>query len=108
MLTVDQYVDAVEASGAPIVSIAGGELTLHPQIVEFVSQIISQQKRIPAHKCVLFGGVMQKIRLLSISTWMGWIRLMISRPVVKGCSNCCKAIKVGIEKGYRVTTSATV
>lgn len=62
MLTVDQYVDAVEVSGAPIVSIAGGELTLHFQIDEIVSQIISQKKNVYlCTNALLLERVMQKI-----------------------------------------------
>jgi hopanoid biosynthesis associated radical SAM protein HpnH len=70
MLTVDQCIAAAEESGAPIVSIAGGEPTLHPEIDEIVARIVAKKrfvylctnallmervmKRIPASKYFAF------------------------------------------------------
>ncbi len=39
VMSVEHCLAAVEESGAPIVSIAGGEPTLHPQIDEIVNRI---------------------------------------------------------------------
>ena len=44
-LTVEQCMAAVEESGAPIVSIAGGEPTIHPQIADIVNSITQKRKR---------------------------------------------------------------
>ncbi len=44
MLSVRQCMDAVEESGAPIVSIAGGEPTLHPRIDEIVNGIVARKR----------------------------------------------------------------
>lgn len=44
MLSVQECLDAVEESGAPIVSIAGGEPLLHPKIHEIVAEIIKQRR----------------------------------------------------------------
>ena len=43
-LSVEQCMAAVEESGAPIVSIAGGEPTIHPQIAEIVNSITAKKK----------------------------------------------------------------
>ena len=43
-LSVEQCLDAVEEAGAPIVSIAGGEPTLHPQIDEIVNGIVARKR----------------------------------------------------------------
>ena len=43
-LTVDQAVDAIEESGAPMVSIAGGEPLLHPDIDKIVAALLARKK----------------------------------------------------------------
>src|SRR5215468_10541652 len=43
-MPVEQAVGAIEASGAPMVSIAGGEPLMHPQIDEIVRQLLDRNK----------------------------------------------------------------
>ena len=43
MKPVDVALDAVKESGAPIVSIAGGEPTIHPKIAEIINRLIDQK-----------------------------------------------------------------
>src|SRR6478672_11968236 len=43
-MPVQQAVGAVEESGAPMVSIAGGEPLMHPQIDVIVSELIKRKK----------------------------------------------------------------
>jgi hopanoid biosynthesis associated radical SAM protein HpnH len=43
-LTVDQAVGAIEESGAPMVSIAGGEPLLHPDIDKIVEALLARKK----------------------------------------------------------------
>ena len=43
-LTVEQAVDAIEESGAPMVSIAGGEPLLHPDIDKIVAALLARKK----------------------------------------------------------------
>ena len=43
-MPVEQAVGAIEESGAPMVSIAGGEPLMHPQIDEIVRQLIARRK----------------------------------------------------------------
>src|SRR5581483_12060038 len=43
-MPVDQAVEAVVESGAPMVSIAGGEPLMHPQIDEIVRQLLARKK----------------------------------------------------------------
>ena len=62
MLTVEQCVSAVEESGAPIVSIAGGEPTLHPQIDEIVKGITARKKFVyMCTNALLMERVMKRI-----------------------------------------------
>src|ERR1700759_1627990 len=43
-MPVEQAIGAVEESGAPMVTIAGGEPLMHPQIGEIVSQLLKKKK----------------------------------------------------------------
>src|ERR1700677_3327096 len=43
-MPVEQAVAAVEEGGAPMVSLAGGEPLMHPQIGEIVSQLLAKKK----------------------------------------------------------------
>ena len=43
-LSVDEAVGAIEESGAPMVSIAGGEPLLHPQIGQIVEELVKRRK----------------------------------------------------------------
>ena len=43
MMDVDECVRAVEESGAPIVSIAGGEPTIHPKIDEIINELVRRK-----------------------------------------------------------------
>src|ERR1700731_765834 len=43
-MPVEQAVGAVEESGAPMVSIAGGEPLIHPEIDEIVPQLVARKK----------------------------------------------------------------
>lgn len=45
-LTLDECLAAVDESGAPIISITGGEPLLHPDIVPLVEQILARQRGI--------------------------------------------------------------
>ena len=70
-LTPDECMAAVEESGAPIVSVTGGEPTIHPQIAEIVSRIIRQKKFV--YLCttgLLMGRVMEQV---PPSTYLCWV-----------------------------------
>ena len=43
-MPVDQAIGAIEECGAPMVSIAGGEPLMHPQIHEIVAELIKRKK----------------------------------------------------------------
>src|ERR1700730_13458288 len=43
-MPVDQAIAAIEECGAPMVSIAGGEPLMHPEIDEIVRQLIARRK----------------------------------------------------------------
>ena len=51
-MPVERAVAAIEESGAPMVSIAGGEPMMHPQIDDMVNELVKRKKyRLPVHQC---------------------------------------------------------
>jgi hopanoid biosynthesis associated radical SAM protein HpnH len=45
-LPLEKCLEAVDASGAPVVSICGGEPTLYPELAELVREVIARQRHI--------------------------------------------------------------
>lgn len=114
MLTVDQCMQAVEDSGAPIVSIAGGEPTMHPQIHEIVERIIATKRFVyMCTNALLMERVMKKIpasKYFCFVVHMDGMEEAHDQSVYrKGVFKIAtRAMKVAMEKGYRVTTNTTI
>ncbi len=114
MLTVEQSIAAVQETNAPIVSIAGGEPTLHPQIDEIVAGIIGQKKFVyMCTNALLMERVMKKIPPSKYFCWVVHLdgmeeahdRSVYRKGVFKVA---LRGIKAALEGGYRVTTNTTV
>ena len=114
VLTVEQCIAAVEESGAPVVSIAGGEPTLYPEIHEVVSRITAQKRFV--YLCtngLLMERVMKKVPPSKYFCWVVHLdgmdeahdRAVYRKGVFKIAA---RGIKVAMEKGYRVTTNSSV
>ncbi|MCH7786183.1 MAG: adenosyl-hopene transferase HpnH [Chloroflexi bacterium] len=114
MLTVDQCIAAVEESGAPIVSIAGGEPTLHPQIAEIVHRITDTKKFVYlCTNALLMERVMKNIppsKYFCFVVHLDGMEEAHDKSVYrKGVFKIAiKGIESALEKGYRVTTNTTV
>jgi hopanoid biosynthesis associated radical SAM protein HpnH len=114
MLTADQCIAAVEESGAPIVSIAGGEPTLHPQIDEIVARIIAQKRFVYlCTNALLMERVMKQIPPSKYFAFVvhldGMEEAHDASVYRKGVFNIAvRGIKAGIDQGYRITTNTTV
>ena len=114
MLTVDQCIAAVEESGAPIVSIAGGEPTLHPQIAEIVHRITDTKKFVYlCTNALLMERVMKNIppsKYFCFVVHLDGMEEAHDKSVYrKGVFKVAvKGIESALEKGYRVTTNTTV
>lgn len=114
MLTADQCIAAVEESGAPIVSIAGGEPTLHPEIDEIVARIIAQKRFVYlCTNALLMERVMKRIPPSKYFAFVvhldGMEEAHDASVYRKGVFKIAvRGIKAGIEQGYRVTTNTTV
>lgn len=114
MLTVDQCIKAVEESGTPIVSIAGGEPTLHPQIHNIVNEIVNKRKFVyMCTNALLMERVMKKIppsKYFCFVVHLDGMEDAHDKSVYrKGVFKIAIAgIKSALSKGYRVTTNTTV
>lgn len=114
MLTVEQCLAAVEESGAPIVSIAGGEPTIHPQIHEIVNRITAQKRFVyMCTNALLMERMFRKIppsKHFAFVVHMDGMEKAHDKSVYrKGVFRIAlKGIKEALDKGYRVTTNTTV
>ena len=114
MLSVEQCLSAVQESGAPVVSIAGGEPTLHPQIDEIVNRITAQKKFVYlCTNALLMERLMKKVapsKYFCFVVHLDGMEAAHDKAVYqKGVFKIAvRAIRTGLEKGYRVTTNTTV
>lgn len=113
-LSVDQCLAAVAESGAPIVSIAGGEPTLHPQIHDIVNRITADKKFVyMCTNALLMERVMKKIppsKYFCFVVHMDGMEAAHDKSVYrKGVFRIAvRGIKNALDAGYRVTTNTTV
>ena len=114
MLSVRECLDAVEESGAPIVSIAGGEPTLHPQIHEIVNGIIERKRFVyMCTNALLMERVMKNIppsKYFCFVVHLDGMEEAHDKSVYrKGVFRIAtRAIRAALDSGYRVTTNTTV
>lgn len=114
MLTVEQCILAVEESGAPIVSIAGGEPTLHPDIDKIVKGITDRKKFVyMCTNALLMERVMKNIppsKYFCFVVHMDGMEEAHDKSVYrKGVFKIAvRAMEEALAKGYRVTTNTTV
>ena len=112
--SVEDCLAAVEESGAPIVSIAGGEPTLHPQIHDIVNGITARKRFVyMCTNALLMERVMKKIppsKYFCFVVHLDGMEEAHDRSVYrKGVFKIAtRAMKVAMDNGYRVTTNTTV
>ncbi len=112
-LSVEEAVAAIEESGAPMVSIAGGEPLLHPDIGEITDRLIASKHFV--YLCT--NGVLLQRRLdrFKPSPYFAWTVHIdgladrhdqaVARQGV--FDKAVEAIKAAKERGFRVTTNST-
>ena len=114
MMPVDQALDAVAQSGAPIVSVAGGEPTIHPKIDQILNQLVAQKYFV---YCCTNGLLLERLLAkVPPSKYLCWVvhvdgmqekhdesvaRSGVFKKAIQG-------IQVALDKGYRVCTNTTV
>lgn len=113
-LTVEQALRAVDECGAPIVSIPGGEPLLHPEMDQIVRGLVERKKFI--YLCTNALLLKRKMELfkpskyLSFSIHMDGLKEEHDHAVCREgvFEQAIAAIKMALEKGFRVTTNTTL
>jgi hopanoid biosynthesis associated radical SAM protein HpnH len=112
-MPVEQAVGAVLEAGAPMVSIAGGEPLIHPEIDEIVRQLVARKKFV--YLCTNALLMEKKLDKFKPSPYFSWAVHIdglaerhdqsVSREGV--FDKAVSAIKAAKAKGFRVTTNTT-
>ena len=112
-LSVEECVGAMEECGAPMVSIAGGEPLLHPQIADIVEALLERKKFV--YLCT--NGVLLRRRMdqFKPSPYFSWAvhvdglrerhDIAVAREGV--FDEVVEAIREAKRRGFRVTTNST-
>jgi hopanoid biosynthesis associated radical SAM protein HpnH len=112
-MPVEQAVAAVEECGAPMVSIAGGEPLIHPEIDEIVRQLVKRKKFV--YLCTNALLMEKKLDRFTPSPYFSWavhidgLRERHDESVSREGTfdKAVSAIKAAKAKGFRVTTNTT-
>jgi len=112
-LSVTDVVHAVEESDAPMVSIAGGEPLLHPQIAEMVEALV--KRKIYVYLCTNAVLLMRRLDKFTPSEYFSFVVHMdglrerhdaaVDREGV--FDTAVEAIREAKRRGFRVTTNST-
>jgi hopanoid biosynthesis associated radical SAM protein HpnH len=112
-MPVAQAVGAIEESGAPMVSIAGGEPLMHPQIDEIVRQLLGRRKIVfLCTNAVLLPKHIHKFKPHPNFSWIVHIDGLRERHDASVCKDgvfdeAVAAIKQAKAAGFRVMTNTT-
>jgi hopanoid biosynthesis associated radical SAM protein HpnH len=112
-MPVEQAVGAVEECGAPMVSIAGGEPLIHPEIDEIARELIDRKRFV--YLCTNAIMMERKLDLFEPSPYFSWavhIDGLRERHDESVCregvfDKAVAAIHAAKERGFRVTTNTT-
>ena len=114
MMPVDEALGAVKESGAPIVSIAGGEPTIHPRIDQIINTLVEQKYFV--YCCtngLLLERVMNKVPPSKYLCWVVHLDGMeekhdesVAREGV--FQKAVAVLEQALDRGYRVCTNTTV
>jgi hopanoid biosynthesis associated radical SAM protein HpnH len=112
-MPVEQAVGAIEECGAPMVSIAGGEPLIHPEIDEIVRQLIARKKFVYlCTNALLMERKLDKFKPSPYFAWAVHMDGLRERHDASGCregvfDKAVAAIKAAKAQGFRVTTNTT-
>ena len=112
-MPVEQAVGAIEESGAPMVSIAGGEPLIHPEIHEIAGELVRRKKFV--YLCTNALLLERKLENFKPSPYFAWAIHMdglrerhdasVEREGV--FDKAVSAIRAAKAAGFRVTTNTT-
>jgi hopanoid biosynthesis associated radical SAM protein HpnH len=114
MMPVSEALEAVRQSGAPIVSIAGGEPTIHPQIDQIINTLVSQKYFVYCcTNALLLERLLPKIPPSKYFCWVIHLDGMeqkhdqsVDRPGV--FQKAVRGMETALAQGYRVCTNTTI
>jgi len=112
-MPVEQAVAAVEECGAPMVSIAGGEPLIHPEIDKIVDELIKRKKYV--YLCTNALLMERKLHLFKPGPYFSWavhidgLRERHDASVAREgvFDKAVSAIQAAKKAGFRVTTNTT-
>jgi hopanoid biosynthesis associated radical SAM protein HpnH len=112
-MPVDQAVAAIEECGAPMVSIAGGEPLIHPEIDEIVRQLLARKKFV--YLCTNALLMERELARFTPSPYFAWavhvdgLRERHDQSVCRDgvFDKAVAAIRIAQQRGFRVTTNTT-
>jgi hopanoid biosynthesis associated radical SAM protein HpnH len=112
-LSVADVVGAVEESGTPMVSIAGGEPLLHPEIDKMVAELV--KRKVYVYLCTNAVLMRRKLDRFTPSRYFSWVvhvdglrerhDVAVDREGV--FDEVVHAVRAAKERGFRVTTNST-
>jgi hopanoid biosynthesis associated radical SAM protein HpnH len=112
-MPVDQAIAAIEESGAPMVSIAGGEPLVHPEIHEIVRQLVERKKFV--FLCTNAILMEKRLERFTPSPYFTWVVHLdglrerhdqfVEREGI--FDKAVSAIRAAKERGFRVNTNTT-
>jgi hopanoid biosynthesis associated radical SAM protein HpnH len=112
-MPVQDAVSAVEECGAPVVSIAGGEPLIHPEIDTIVGELVKRKKFVYlCTNALLMGRKMNKFEPSPYFAWavhMDGLRERHDKSVCRDgvFDKAVDAIRAAKRQGFRVTTNTT-
>jgi hopanoid biosynthesis associated radical SAM protein HpnH len=112
-MPVEDAVSAVEECGAPVVSIAGGEPLIHPEIDTIVAELVNRKKFVYlCTNALLMERKMDKFKPSPYFAWavhMDGLRERHDKSVCRDgvFDKAVDAIRAAKERGFRVTTNTT-
>ena len=112
-MPVEQAVAAIEKSGAPMVSIAGGEPLIHPEIDEIVRRLVARKRFV--YLCTNAILMERKLDKFTPSPYFAWavhldgLRERHDESVEREgvFDKAVSAVRAAQERGFRVTTNTT-
>ena len=112
-MPVEQAIGAIDECGAPMVSIAGGEPLIHPEIDEIVRQLVARRKFV--YLCTNALLLEKKLHLFKPSPYFSWavhmdgLRERHDESVARDgvFDTAVSAIRAAKAAGFRVTTNTT-
>jgi hopanoid biosynthesis associated radical SAM protein HpnH len=112
-MPVSDAVAAVEECGAPVVSIAGGEPLIHPEIHQIVAELIARKRFV--YLCTNALLMEKKMELFEPTPYFAWavhmdgLRERHDKSVCRDgvFDKAVEAIREAQRRGFRVTTNTT-